>query len=731
MRTIFSKTLDYIQYNQDLLFHRVGDDEKVTEESFLNHLATKTTIDGTPVYPTVELARKFCKLNDENMLIPKQSRYVFLKFNPIEEGVDTLAYKSLILHRKLFRHVIRRITKFINVCDIEGKDTLYDVARQFYTIDDKLNLSIYGYQGQTTLASTHLYLSSVIKSNTGSIERFKCKSNRTKLHYTIKKDDELLNKIGLIASHPRAIPLPSKWTKLKRHHRENSKEHSALVVLYTERYYCVMDTVLCNVISAFENRSEVRKFCRRLIKLGFELTYYSSDRQRLGASITNILTGVASTPSYLERLLRFVASKWSPGMRDRMFRNKALVGFISPETGFVTDESWDNSAHNYENVKRDAELKNVSCLDFNKFYPRILVLLGCKRNLCKTMKTMLALQRVSPSVKMDMVSTIGKLIFYDARLHHAIKSCAVAIMYDLMDRNPALTVVGCATDSIFVRGFNGDLESLTLSRDFFDLDTTSTIPLKIENSFDNVLFMGSINKYIGFLSDGEVTIRGYSCPRTKPLAECKLINAVAKTLLENNPVDGVSSLWFSRFMFDTVKKTLESVMIKDLIFPTRREEETKNDLKHPVVYFQSNLCQDRHMILHDAQKTLKVVGYDEYAVLPKTSCWYTAHMDGSANCCCTNCTAKRVVNNIGKKIHVGCCFCPDYHQYAKTWNDVVETLINDIFKYRQSYDKLSTENKKSLHFRLISGIRDELFRWADKCKANIGFVAFGGMLQSH
>lgn len=169
-----------------------------------------------------------------------------------------------------------------------------------------------------------------------------------------------------------------------------------------------------------------------------------------------------------------------------MFKNQAVVGFNKRTKG-----------------KKNSFAKQwgtLTSLDFSKLYPNILLLLAARYHVCDKMKNMLYLQKESPLVKSDMVSVIGKLVFYDSRLHHAIKSCAVAIMFDLIDNNPFLGVVARATYSVFVKNYHNN-KPLKLSTEYFQL---STIPVKVENSFKSIIFMGTMNRYIGFLTDDEL-----------------------------------------------------------------------------------------------------------------------------------------------------------------------------------------------------------------------------------
>lgn len=345
------------------------------------------------------------------------------------------------------------------------------------------------------------------------------------------------------------------------------------------------------------------------------------------------------------------------------------------------------------------------------------------------LKVMLTLQRASASVK--KVSAIGKLVHYDSRLHHAIKSCSVAIMFDLMDQNKFLDAVACATDSVFVKHYV-DVEQLSFTQKYFPLDVNQNIPIKVENVFKHITFLGNIGKYIGILNDNEVLVKGYSYPRTKPVAECELIKVLARALMltTSEPLRQASTL------VETVQKEINLVLVnikvEDLIYPVNAEDSKTRH--HPKVYFESNFCQDRRLVLHSSAKSLKALGYDEYAILPQCSPWYEIHKQGCDGCFCNNCSARRTVDLLDKKIYVGCCFGPDYREYAIRWRAVTERFINDVFKHSSMYNTQepgALDNKKDLNLKLITVIEHELQKWSERSTVTTGFVPFGGYIQVH
>lgn len=251
---------------------------------------------------------------------------IFFTFNSIC-GYDDLTKKSLIMLRKLFRYVVTNICPFVTVCDIEGNDNSYYIARQFYTIDEKLELSMFQMKDQQTAPSTHFYITNIIRDENKSIKQIKCKSVKTKMIYRINIDNKLLNKIGVLGNYHKSITLPKTLNHLKRKHPDNCNSFSPLIILKENGYYFIMDTVLCNVIYKLKTRDELFKRSQKIMKMGFDIAFYETDRIHLSQKIRDMLTGVAISNRYLEKVLRFIASMWSPDFKDRMFKNGALVGF--------------------------------------------------------------------------------------------------------------------------------------------------------------------------------------------------------------------------------------------------------------------------------------------------------------------------------------------------------------------------------------------------------------------
>lgn len=317
-----------MQYNQDSLFNRVDVDRRISEERFLDNLMKRCHIDGSPTFPTHDLITTFCRINEKGLVVPKNTKCIFLRFQPII-GVDELTYKFFIMHRKLFQYAIKQLCPFITVCDIEGKDASYDIARQFYTIDEQFNFVHLGLRGQVTKSSTHLYVTEVIRSETGRVEEFKCRSAKTGVTFRMNSDDNLLHKIGVLADHPKTVTLSNKYKTLMRPHSSACSTYSALLLLVDNEHFYIMDTVLCNVVYRCATRQDLLKKCHRLLNKGFEIAYCKEDTKRIPGRIIDVLTGIAKMPDYLTKVLRFVASKWAPGMRDEMFRKQAIVDFIN------------------------------------------------------------------------------------------------------------------------------------------------------------------------------------------------------------------------------------------------------------------------------------------------------------------------------------------------------------------------------------------------------------------
>ena len=262
---------------------------------------------------------------------------------------------------------------------------------------------------------------------------------------------------------------------------------------------------------------------------------------------------------------------------------------------------------------------------------------------------MLNLTDVVSSIKQDMVYLIGKLTFYDDRLFHAIKSCAVAIMFNLQSSNPDLKTIGYSTDSVFVQSFDSTCQ-LSLSTPHFDLNLNSVLPIKIENEFKQIIFMNSINKYIGILKHNTLIIKGYSCKNTKPSAELKLIKSLTESLLSVD-LPLMESSQLIKNVITNLQTCVNNIIVSDLIFPLNREN-SKNRY-HPEVYFQMNFCQDRFLVYHDSNKTLKILGFNEHLILLSISAWYETHQQESQICFCNNCSAERTIERLGPKLTMG------------------------------------------------------------------------------
>ena len=710
LKVTFMKTLNYFQHNQKELFSARSSDSLFTENEFLDEFKTKLTIDGHAIYPVSELTSKFLLRHVTGLLVPRKNKFIFFMFNSIH-GYDDLTKKSLIMLRKLFRYVITNICPFVIVCDIEGNDNSYYVAKQFYTIDDKLELSMFQMKNQQIYPSTHFYITNIIRDSNRNIKEIKCKSVKTKMIYRVNIANKLLNKIGILGNYHKSIALPKTLNHLKRKHPENCDSFSSLIVIKESDYYFIMDTVLCNVIYKLKTKNELLKRSQKIIKMGFDIAFYETDRIHLNQKIIDMLTGVAISNRYLEKVLRFIASMWSPNFKNRMFKNGALVGF---------SEEIDRNTY---------EWMDVICLDFIKFYPHILLLLNTRQTFSKVVRYMLDLTAFVPSVKQDLVSLIGQLTFYDDRLFHAIKSCAVAIMFNLQSSNPNLKIIGYSTDSIFIQSFDST-HQISLSSPHFDLDVNSVLPIKIENQFKKIIFMNSINKYIGILKNNKLIIKGYSSKNTKPSAEMKLIECLAESLLSVDlPLMECSQLIKNVIM--NLQNCVDYMIVSDLIFPSNKEN-SKNKY-HPEVYFQTNFCQDRFLVYHDTNKTLKSLGFDEHLVLSSISAWYETHQQESRICFCNNCSAERTIQRLGPKLTIGCCFGIDYKQYAFEWLIIFEHLINDFLKFSSLYnDEQITdylENKKMLHLKLMGSVEDVILKWSDVSTTNTGFVPLAGLLQ--
>ena len=752
LKTIFQHTLIYMQKNETKLFRKERLDTAITESEFIEKLRENRAL------PTPAITKMFCSRDPFlDVLIPQKECYLFLQFEPIPSDIQLLSYKSIIMHRKLFTGVVKLVCPYITVCNLEGGDCSHDVAKQFYSMNgDGFEFKNIGYRPKLSSPSTHIFVKTVIRTEKrNKLKKFACVSSKTGKTFLVPKSNHALNEIGVLETHNEATSLPKKYKRMNRLGNECSAENDyfpLIVVISKDKItgnarFNIMDAFRFVVLWRFKSIKGLAIRCKKLTNRDYEICYCDQKEAKfLGKRMAGY--SCVRLEEYVEKTLRYVADMWRPGERARMFRNQAVKGLVSLDktekgiTQINEDSGISVSCHDLENNLSSSSfssytgLANVVSLDFCKFYPRALALLKSEDSASKFVDRMLKLCSLDKRVKFDMNCTIGKMVHYHPRLYHALKACTVCIMYDLADSNCSAyrKLVGFSTDSVFVMlkdaNMNIKPEKLKLSSSHFDLSLTRTVPIKLENSFEKLTFLGTVDRYVGVTyPDKKIVVRGYSCSRTKPSAEVKLIESVCECLLLNEKCYGKvteKEKIVCEQLTKSIDKILKNLTLWDYVYPGTKSHKEKY---HPIVIFESNLCQDRMLVLSNKKTIMTVLGYRSEYVMQESNPFYEDHINQTGHCYCDNCVSSQLAGTFMKKngIFLGSCFNLDYEKYAEKWMNSVMTLLGHVLKYSDFYEG-TIDEIKSFQRTVMTSIVEILNTWVIQM-AKYDFVPVAGHVQ--
>ena len=746
---IFRPTLERMQENMRS-YRTKPAEASITEDYFIKTLQS--------ILPKTAVRQRFCSMDDTTeQLGPKSEKCLFLRFQPIDtnNSDNSLAYKSKILHRKLFTWLVNNLCPFITVCDLEGGDCAYDVARQFYSVNGNgFEYKNVGYKSTGFKCSTHIFVKSILRTKKRRrVKKLLCCSAKTNKRFLVDSDNYAINEIGVLQEEfcTTTKKLPNQLKRLYRTKPQQNGDYSPLVIFLNEDiktkkvYYNIMDATRFVVLWRF---SELRPFtirCLKLINRDFEICYCEDadkDKLRLHKVLRQKIKGCAKLEPYVVKVLKYVADTWAPGDRARMFRNQAVKQLIKTSIPSTPDATKSitllkNDEDSGISLSEDEDsTKKVVSLDFVKFYPHVLLLLECDDVVSKFIERMLSIHTLDKRIKFDMNCTLGKLVHYNPQLYRAMKALSVCIMYDLTDTNcsPQMSSIGYCTDSVFLKvrdENNVNVDDLRLSGTHFDLDLKRTLPIKTENSFKKIAFMGGIDTYMGITTDDNTITKGFSCPRTKTTAEVKLVKALSETLLlsdENKPLimvdDEQTACHRLRLAIEDV---LDSLDVADYVYPGVQPPNVKY---HPLVLFESCLCQDRMLVLPDEMIVKSVLGYNTDLQMKETDPYYDDHVNQTGKCFCDNCVASKLSKlfSTGKGMFVGSCLGIDYGKYAEKWLQVIMNMLGRILKHCRPYSDDDAVKTCDLQMNIMASL-DKLFNdWVIYMK-RFDFVPIAGTFQ--
>lgn len=650
-----------------------------------------------------KLMSKYCTV-DVDCIIPKTKSNVFLYFESKldyakERGESVLREKRQ--NRKFFYHIMTTLCPLLTVCKVDnGPDIRYDVLQQFYSIGDPCSDTQALFKNDL-ISNVSTPFEVLCRTSKKDKEELKVKvwsyAGKSAAVFRTPATNVMLNKIGVKSSFPRS--LKNKWgIPIRRKYDRHQERQVPLVVLKCESGYAILDETICKVLYKCSTLVRLTAICTRLAP--YVQIRYVGERQKIYEKL-KLKPHQGMTLAVLN-ILTYVADNWSEE-RKTMFNNQALVTLLN---------------------KKNSCFNRVTAYDFSKFYPTIVSEFKVDQFLSDLLKMMIAFQYVSPLVKVDLVSLIGKSVFFDKFLFHSTKALGVAIMYDVIDSNPNLDIIGCSTDGYFVR------ENKKVLSDFPKINKATTLgielPIKRENEFSKLIFLGSVTKYMGLdLKTETPIVKGYSNLRNKTNAEVKLVETIATHAINTKscttPVQFINSFKQS---FESDTSSLTNFIVRDFVYRTPPKESNVKWKTHPEVYYQNVLMQDIDLVYYDKQTLKNALGGGLEPPLGQ-------HTPDDNCCTCRYCMSIRSADRLGDKIHVSVCHKINVEMYKHNFFQLSSRMLNDIIQYMVSKEESEEEEEEeqddtiSLYVSVQTKINDMI----DNVLAINGMACVGGLLE--
>lgn len=648
-----------------------------------------------------KLMSKYCAVATD-CIVPKSRSNIFLYFeSKLDYSKGESVFREKRQNRKFFYHVMTVLCPLLTVCKVDsGPYIQYDVLQQFYSIGDPCSDTQALFRNKDSTVSTPFEV--LCRTSKTDKEELKVKvwsySGKSTTLFRTPATNVMLTKIGVKSSFPRS--LKNKWGIPIRRKYDGQKEHQVpLVILKCESGYAILDETICKVLYKCRTETRLTAICTRLAP--YVRIRYVGDKQEI-YEMLNIKSHKGDMSLAVLNILTYVADNWSEE-RKTMFNNQALVTLLNKKTSCFD---------------------RVTAYDFSKFYPTIVSQFKVDQFLSDLLEMMIAFQYVSPLVKTDLVTLIGKSVFFDKFLFHSTKALGVAIMYDVIDSNPDLDIIGCSTDGYFVNE-NSDKVS-----DFPKINKATALgielPIKRENEFSKLIFLGSVTKYMGIdLLTAATIVKGYCNLRNKTHAEVKLMETIATHAIKSRTVTPAQFINSFKQSFESDTSSLTNFAVRDFVYRTPLKESNVKWKTHPEVYYQNMLMQDIDLVYYDKQTLKKTLGGDLEPPLGQ-------HTQDDNCCTCIYCMAIRSADRLGDKIHVSVCHKINVEMYKHNFFQLSSRMLNDIIQYMIDKEESAEEEEDqdqddtiSLYVSVQTKINDII----DNVLTINGMACVGGLLE--